>query len=105
MYRSKGRTMEPTNILPIVAVLSLVTVEYGGWALLSFISGREGPADWQKNFFRARPAHAGLLLLLPLVFLLYPPRADFSNATEWIAGCVLLAGVLAQAVSVTLSRA
>ena len=34
--------MEPTNILPIVAVLSLVTVEYGGWALLSFISGREG---------------------------------------------------------------
>ena len=23
--------MEPTNILPIVAVLSLVAVEYGGW--------------------------------------------------------------------------
>jgi hypothetical protein len=30
--------VEPTNILPIVAVLSLVTVEYGGWALLTFIT-------------------------------------------------------------------
>jgi hypothetical protein len=46
--QSKGEDMEPTNILPIVAVLSLVTVEYGGWALLSFISGREGLGDWQK---------------------------------------------------------
>jgi hypothetical protein len=43
--------MEPTNILPIVAVLSLVTVEYGGWALLTFITGREGLADWQTRFF------------------------------------------------------
>jgi hypothetical protein len=52
--------MEPTNILPIVAVLLLVTVEYGGWALLSFISGREGLGDWQKGFFRAGHAHAGV---------------------------------------------
>jgi hypothetical protein len=89
--------MEPTNILPIVVMLSLVTVEYGGWALLSFISGREGLADWQKGFFRAGHAHAGVLLVLSLVYLLYLPRAEFSDATEWIAGGVLLAGVLAQA--------
>jgi hypothetical protein len=88
--------MEPTNILPIVAVLSLVTVEYGGWALLSFITGREGLADWQTRFFRAGHAHAGVLLVLTLVYLLYLPRADFSNRFEWIAGGVLLAGVLAQ---------
>jgi hypothetical protein len=88
--------MEPTKILPIVAILSLVTVEYGGWALLSFISGREGLADWQKRFFRAGHAHAGVLLVLALVYLLYLPRADFSNRFEWIAGCVLIAGVLAQ---------
>jgi hypothetical protein len=50
--------MEATIILPIVAVLSLVTVEYGGWALLSFISGHEGLADWQKGVFRAGHAHA-----------------------------------------------
>jgi hypothetical protein len=45
--------MEATTILPIVAVLSLVTVEYGGWALLTFLSGRAGLAEWQKGFFRA----------------------------------------------------
>jgi hypothetical protein len=88
--------MEPTNILPIAAVFSLVTVEYGGWALLTFISGREGLANWQKGFFRAGHAHAGVLLVLSLVYLLYLPRAEFSDGVEWTAGAVLLAGVLAQ---------
>jgi hypothetical protein len=81
--------MEPTKILPIVAVLSLVSVEYGGWALLTYISGRAGLADWQKGFFRAGHAHAGVLLVLSLVYLLYLPRAEFSDGFEWIAGGVL----------------
>jgi hypothetical protein len=55
-----------------------------------------GFGRWQKGFFRAGHAHAGVLLLLSLVYLLYLPRADFSNALEWIAGGVLLAGILAQ---------
>jgi hypothetical protein len=88
--------MEPTNVLPIVAVFSVVTVEYGGWALLTFLTGRAGLSDWQKGFFRAGHAHAGVLLVLTLVYLLYLPRADFSNGLEWAAGGVLLAGVLAQ---------
>jgi hypothetical protein len=88
--------MEPTNVLPIVAIIALVSVEYGGWALLTFLSGREGRADWQTGFFRAGHAHAGVLLVLSLVYLFYLPRADFSEALEWIAGGVLLAGVLAQ---------
>lgn len=37
-----------------------------------------------------------MLLALSLVYLLYLPRADFSNGLEWAAGGVLLAGVLAQ---------
>lgn len=88
--------MEATNILPVVALLMLVTVEYGGWSLLTFLSGGEGLADWQKGFFRAGHAHAGVLLVLSLVYLLYLPRADFSNGLEWAAGGVLLLGGLAQ---------
>jgi hypothetical protein len=88
--------LEPTNVLPIATVFSIVTVEYGGWALLTFLTGREGLADWQKGFFRAGHAHAGVLLVVTLVYLLYLPRADFSNGLEWAAGGVLLAGVLAQ---------
>jgi hypothetical protein len=96
-FKQQWRThLEPTNILPIASVLSLVSVEYGGWALLTFITGREGLAQWQRGFFRAGHAHAGVLLVLSLVYLLYLPRADFSDGLEWVAGGVLLAGVLAQ---------
>ena len=90
--------MEPTKLYPIVAVLSLVTVEYGGWALLSFISTRRGQlSDFQTTFFRAGHAHAGVLLVLSLVYFLYlGSRTDFAESTQWIAGAILLAGVLAQ---------
>src|SRR3712207_4376682 len=32
--------MEPTTVLPVISLLSLVSVEYGGWALLGFLTGR-----------------------------------------------------------------
>jgi hypothetical protein len=66
--------MEPTNVLPILAIIALVIVEDGGWALLTFLAGRAGLADWQKGFVRAEHAHAGVLLVLSLVYLLYLPR-------------------------------
>jgi uncharacterized membrane protein len=90
--------MEPTKVYPIVALLSLVTVEYGGWALLSFITSRRGQmSEFQTNFFRAGHAHAGVLLVLSLVYFLYlGSRTDFAESTQWIAGAILLAGVLAQ---------
>lgn len=90
--------MEPTEVYPIVALLSLVTVEYGGWALLSFISSRRGQLnDFQTQFFRAGHAHAGVILVLSLVYFLYlGSRTDFAESTQWVAGAILLAGVLAQ---------
>jgi hypothetical protein len=87
--------LEPTNILPVAVVLSLVTVEYGGWALLTHLRPR-GPGRLPEGLLPCRAPHAGVLLVLALVYLLYLPRADFSNGLEWAAGGVLLAGVLAQ---------
>jgi hypothetical protein len=91
--------MEPTNILPIVTLFLLPTVEYGGWALLTAYTGRLAAgelADWRKQFWRAGHAHAGVLLVLSLVYLLYLPRAEFSNTWEWVLGIVLLVGLLCQ---------
>jgi hypothetical protein len=89
--------MEPTEILPIVAILSIVTVEFGGYALLRFITtDRDKLGAFRERFFRAGHAHAGVLLVLSLVYLLYLPRAGFSNAWEWLLGLALLVGVLAQ---------
>ena len=88
--------MDPTELLPVVAVLALITVEYGGWALLTFITGREGLSDDGRQFFRAGHAHAGVLLLLSLVYFLYLERTDLSVGWQWAAGGLLLAGILAQ---------
>ena len=88
--------MDPTKVLPIISLGSLVAVEYGGWALLSFLTAREGLTDSQKQFFCAGHAHAGVLLVLSLVFFVYLDRTDFSDATQWVVGLVLLTGILAQ---------
>lgn len=89
--------MEPTEILPIVAIFSIVTVEFGGHALLRFITtDPDRLGAFRERFFRAGHAHAGVLLVLSLVYLLYLPRAGFGDGLEWACGGMLLAGVLAQ---------
>ncbi|MGP4112676.1 hypothetical protein ACTWP5_17415 [Streptomyces sp. 4N509B] len=89
--------MEAPELLPVVAVLSLVTVEFGGHALLRFITTeRDTLTPLRERFFRAGHAHAGVLLTLSLVYFLYLPRARFSSGGEWLFGILLLAGVLAQ---------
>jgi hypothetical protein len=47
--------MEPSRLFPIIVLLSLVTVEYGGWALLGFLTGHGMLAAFGKRFFRADP--------------------------------------------------
>lgn len=89
--------MEPTNVLPIYTLLALITVEWGGWALLNYRTGRAEFEDWQVTYVRAGHAHAGVLLVLSLVYLLYLPRAEYSDALEWVSGVALLLGVMAQA--------
>jgi hypothetical protein len=88
--------MEPTNVLPIIVVLSLIGVEYGGWALLGFLTGRGQLGGFREQFFRAGHAHAGVLLVLSLVYFLYLDRTGYSTGVQWLAGLLLLAGILAQ---------
>jgi len=42
--------MEPTTVLPIISLLSLVSVEYGGWALLGFLTGRGQLGEFRERF-------------------------------------------------------
>ena len=51
--------MEPTRLFPIIVLSSLVTVEYGGWALLGFLTGHGTLGTFREQFFRAGHAHAG----------------------------------------------
>jgi hypothetical protein len=88
--------MEPTRLLPIISVLSLVTVEYGGYALLGFLTRGEGLGQFREQFFRAGHGHAGVLLVLSLVYFVYLDRTDYSSGVQWLAGGLLLVGVLSQ---------
>lgn len=89
--------MTATELLPIIAIVSIVTVEWGGWALLSALTGKEEMSAFRHRLVRAGHAHAGVLLVLSLVYYLYLPRADFSSGLEWAAGVALLLGIQAQA--------
>ncbi len=88
--------MEPTTVLPVIVLLSLVSVEYGGWALLGFLTGRGQLGEFREQFFRAGHAHAGVLLVLSLVYFLYLDRTGYSTGVQWLAGLLMLVGIIAQ---------
>jgi hypothetical protein len=90
------RRMRPTRVLPAFSVLSLIGVEYGGWALLGFLTGRGQLGQFRERFFRAGHAHAGVLLVLSLVYYLHLDRTGYSDGVKWLAGGLLQAGILAQ---------
>jgi hypothetical protein len=71
-------------------------VEYGGWALLGFLTERGNLGEFREKFFRAGHAHAGVLLVLSLVYFLYLDRTGYSNGVRWLAGSLLLVGIIAQ---------
>ena len=88
--------MEPTTVLPVISLLSLVSVEYGGWALLGFLTGRGQLRGFREQFFRAGHAHAGVLLVLSLVYFLYLDRTGYPTGVQWLVGLLLLVGIIAQ---------
>jgi heme/copper-type cytochrome/quinol oxidase subunit 4 len=88
--------MEPTALLPVIVVLALISVEYGGWALLGFLNGRGQLGEFREQYFRAGHAHAGVLLVLSLVYFLYLDRTGYPAWVQWLAGLLLLAGIMAQ---------
>ena len=58
-----------TKITCGVILLTVPTIMYGGYFLLTILSGRQKLAltDFQKSMFRAGHAHAGVLVILALV--------------------------------------
>ena len=61
-----------------ILLLTIVAVESGGLYLLRLVRGRTAATGFQLAFARAGHAHAGVLVILSLVALLY---ADASGAT------------------------
>lgn len=82
--------------LAAIVLFAIVTVEFGGWSLLGFLTGRGELTPFEEQFFRAGHGHAGVLLVLGLVYLVLMDRANFSSSRQWVLGVLFLVGVLAQ---------
>ena len=67
-----------------IILLTVPTIQYGGYFLLTILSGKENLplTDFQKSMFRAGHAHAGVLVLLALVAQLLTDYALLNKPIE-----------------------
>jgi hypothetical protein len=79
-----------------IVLFAIVAVEFGGWSLLGLLTGRGSLSPFQEQFFRAGHGHAGVLLILALVFLLLVERTSYSRSVQLWLSLTLLGGVLLQ---------
>jgi len=87
--------MHELRVFSIIAWIALPTVMYGGYALLGLLT-RGGLNEFQQTFFRAGHAHAGVLLLLSLLYHHYMEQTTLRHGVKvWAAGALLI-GILAQ---------
>ena len=68
----------PTQLFTVIALVSLPTVMYGGYALMGVLRDRK-LTEHQRAMFRAGHAHAGVLLILALVALQILSRTTLSD--------------------------
>ena len=88
--------MNPLRLFAIVSLISLPTVMFGGYSLLRLLTRADGPTPFQQTFFRAGHAHAGVLLVLSLVYYDYLAKTTVGDGWKWAACGVLAVGILAQ---------
>jgi uncharacterized membrane protein len=77
-----------------ILLITVPLVAFGGVRLLSFIWGRtpgylDNPV--RQNLWRAGHAHAGVLVVLALLCMLYVDRADLSDTMKTVVRSTLVA--------------
>jgi hypothetical protein len=88
--------MHGLRVWIILAWIALPTVMYGGYSLLRLINRGDALTPFQVNWFRAGHAHAGVLLLMSLLYYTYLDKTPLSLAVKHVACAALFLGVLAQ---------
>lgn len=78
-----------------IVLLAAITVASGGWLLLQILRGSVPATDFQKAFYRAGHAHAGVLIILGLVCLLLTETTSLTGGWLWLSRTgVLIAAIL-----------
>lgn len=76
---------ELSRVVAGVVLITIVTIEVGGFFLLRVASGGTSFTPFQKSFFRAGHAHAGVLVTLGLVALLLADATSLDGPLGWSA--------------------
>lgn len=87
--------MKIIRAITIFAWIAFPAVMYGGYILLGQLS-KTGITEFQRTFFRAGHAHAGVLLLMSLLFHLYLEKTNLPISWKIAAASILAVGILAQ---------
>jgi hypothetical protein len=70
-------------------LLSLIAVEWGGWAMLRIVRGQHPTTEFQRSFARAPSraghAHAGMLVILALLCQILTDATRLDGAAAFIA--------------------
>ena len=86
---------EAARITAGVVLLTVVGIESGGAFMLKVVTGKVPTTDFQKSFFRAGHAHAGVLVTLGLLCLVLSEATGLHGFPRWLAGTgVLIAAIL-----------
>lgn len=68
-----------------ILLLSVVAIEWGGTFMLRVVRGSVPLTEFQTSFARAGHAHAGVLVILALVCVLYAETTAQSGLWEWLS--------------------
>lgn len=75
---------DATKLMAGILLITVPSIEYGGTFLLRVLSGEQPElTDLQRSMFRAGHAHAGVLVILALVSLLFIEQTNLSAPIAW----------------------
>jgi hypothetical protein len=97
-YKSLFMAMSRNSqIMAGVTFLTVPSIIYGGYFLLTVLSGQHQDmqlTEFQAAMFRAGHAHAGVLVILSLVAFLYVDHTGLSEKWRWVVRiCFPLAAI------------
>lgn len=86
---------DPARITAGIVLLAAITVTTGGWLLTQIIQGKVEATGFQKSFYRAGHAHAGVLIVLGLICLLLTEATSLTGGWLWLSRTgVLIAAIV-----------
>jgi hypothetical protein len=88
--------MNSLRIWIIISWISLPTVMFGGYSLLRLLNRGDVLTPFQVTWFRAGHAHAGVLLVMSLLYYTFLDQTRLSASIKSVACLGVVVGILAQ---------